>query len=187
MYPGGVFAITTVPPVGIPVNAGYGVTMSRSRPAAAPLEGAARSRLTLWLAVLVVGLSLLAMHQLSGNHTAASSHQSPTVTVTANGSRHHRAGHAVELSTDHAHLLPIAGEGFPAPHQGGCPDCAGHSAMALTCLAALILLTASLLLTRPRVGRGILQLRRQLLGALSLRNCCKPPPLSLVELSVSRT
>ena len=109
-----------------------------------------RPRLILWLAVLVVGLSLLAMHQLSGNHTAAdpaSSHESATLTTA--GSRHHAAGHRSETGADHAHLLPITGEEHPASEQGGCPDCAGHSAMALTCLAALILLAAGLLLPRP--------------------------------------
>lgn len=60
----------------------------------APLHGAVRSRLILWLAVLVVGLSLLAMHQLSGNHTAAdpTSSQEPAA-VTAAGWGHHAAGH----------------------------------------------------------------------------------------------
>ncbi len=162
--------------------------MHRSRPAAAPLEGAVRSRLTLWLAVLVVGLSLLAMHQLSGNHTAAdpaSSHQSAT--PTADGSHHHAASHPVDAGTDHAQLLSVIGEADPASEQGGCPDCAGHSAMALTCLAALILLAAGLLLPRPRAGRGIPQPRRQPLTVADLRNRCKPPPLRLVELSVSRT
>jgi hypothetical protein len=179
---------TKVPPAGIPVNAGYREDMHRSRPAAAPLHGAVRSRLILWLAVLVVGLSLLAMHQLSGNHTAAgpaSSHQS--VTVTVDGSSHHAAGHASETGADHAHLLPITGAGLPASEQGGCPDCAGHSAMALTCLAALILLAARLLLPRPGAGRGILQPRRQPLAVLSHLSRCRPRPLSLVELSVSRT
>ena len=154
----------------------------------APLHGAARSRLILWLAVLVVGLALLAMHQLSGNHTAADptfSHESAT--LTAAGSSHPAAGHRSETGADHAHLRPITGAGLPASEQGGCPDCAGHSAMALTCLAALILLTAGILMPRPRAGRGILQPRLQPLTVPSHRNRCKPPPLSLVELSVSRT
>ena len=179
---------TTVPPVGIPVNAGYREDMHRSRPAAAPYDGAARSRLILWLAVLVVGLALLAMHQLSGNLTAAdpaSSHQSATVTTA--GSDHHAAGDPSETGTSHAHLLPATGTGDPAFGQGGCPDCAGHSAMALTCLAALILLAAGLLLPRPRTGRGIRQPRQQPLAILNCRHRLKPPPLSLVELSVSRT
>lgn len=130
--------------------------MLGSRPEAAPLDGAARSRLLLWLTVLAVGLSLLAMHQLSGNHTAANSrisHQS--VTVQAGNLRHHAAGHAVEAGTDHAHLVPMADEGGPTSGDGGCPDCAGHSAMALTCLAALSLLATGLLLPPPRTGRGI--------------------------------
>ena len=162
--------------------------MHRSRPAAARLEGAVRSRLILWLAVLVVGLALLAMHQLSGNHTAAdpaSSHD--PATLTAAGSSHHAAGHPSETGADHAHLLPMADAGHPASEQGGCPGCAGHSTMALTCLAALILLTAGLLLPRPTGGRGILQPRPTPLTISTLRNRCKPPPLSLVELSVSRT
>ena len=162
--------------------------MYRSRPAAAPHAGVVRSRLILWLGVLVVGFSLLAMHQLSGNHTAAdpaSSHQSATVTTA--GSGHHAAGHASETGADHAHLLPMAGEEHPASEQGGCPGCAGHSAMALTCLAALILLAVGLLLPRPIAGRGILLPRPTPLTVLNLRNRCKPPPLSLVELSISRT
>jgi hypothetical protein len=138
--------------------------------------------------VLAVGLSLLAMHQLSGNHTAANSrisHQS--VTVQAGNLRHHAAGHAVEAGTDHAHLVPMADEGGPTSGDGGCPDCAGHSAMALTCLAALSLLATGLLLPPPRTGRGILQPRLQPLAVLSHPNHRKPPPISLVELSVSRT
>ncbi|MDN5803867.1 MAG: hypothetical protein L0H26_04650, partial [Microlunatus sp.] len=79
------------------------------------------------------------------------------------------------------------GEGLPASEQGGCPGCAGHSAMALTCLAALILLAAGLLLPRPTTGRGILLPRPKPLTVLNLPTRCKPPPLSLVELSVSRT
>lgn len=197
MYPGGVSARTTVPPVGIPVNAGYGENMHRSRPATAPLRGAARSRLILWLAVLVVGLSLLAMHQLSSNHTGANPASSDTATLTVAGSSNHAADHPSEtehrdgrqglLGADHAHLLPMAGEEHPGSEQGGCPGCAGHSAMALTCLAALILLAAGLLLPRPTGGRGILLPRPKPLPVLNLRNRCKPPPLSLVELSVSRT
>jgi len=162
--------------------------MHRSRPAPTPLGGAARSRLILWLTVLVVGLGMLAMHQLSGNHTAAdpsSSYQSSA--VTGDGSRHHAAGHGVEAWTDHAHLLPMAGDGDPTSGDGGCPDCAGHSVMTSTCLAALILLAAGLLLPGPRAGRGIVQPRLQPLAVLSHRNRCKPPPISLVELSVSRT
>ena len=170
--------------MGIPVNAGYREDMHRSRPAATPYAGAVRSRPILWLAVLVVGLSLLAMHQLSSNHTAAS-HESATVTTA--GSGHHAAGHPSETGADHAHLLPTTGEEHPASEQGGCPGCAGHSAMALTCLAALILLAAGLLLPRPSAGRGILQPRQTPLTVPKLRHHFKPPPLSLVELSVSRT
>jgi hypothetical protein len=161
--------------------------MHRSRPAAAPPTGAARPRLILWLAVLVVGLSLLAMHQLSGNHTAAdptSTHG--TANLTTAHSHHHAAGHASDTGPDHAHL-PVTAEAHPGSEQGGCPDCAGHSAMALTCLAALILLAAGLLLPSPTGGRGILQRRATPLTVPNLRSPSKPPPLSLVELSVSRT
>ena len=189
MYPGGVSVCERrYPPWVFPSTPGTVRTMHRSRPAAAPYAGAVRSRLTLWLAVLVVGLSLLAMHQLSSNHTAAdptTSHQSATLTTA--GSHHHAASHPSEAGTDHAHLLPFTGEAHPATGDGGCPDCASHSAMALTCMAALILLTAGLLLPCPKAGRGILQPRLQPLTVLSHRKRRKPPPLSLVELSVSRT
>ena len=189
MYPGGVpLWERPYPPWVFPSTPGTVRTMDRSRPAAAPYEGAVRSRLIPWLAVLVVGLSLLAMHQLSGNHTAAdpaSSHD--TAALTAAGSGHHAAGHRSEIGADHAHLQPATGPGDPASTEGGCPDCAGHSAMALTCLAVLILLATGLLLPRPRTGRGIRQPRLQPLALLSHRNRLRPPPLSLVELSVSRT
>ena len=174
--------------MGIPVNTGYREDMHRSGPAAAPLTGAARPRLILWFAVLVVGLSLLAMHQLSGNHTAAeptTTHD--TASLTTADSHHHAAGHASDPGAGHAHLLPMAAEEHPGSEQGGCPDCAGHSVMALTCLAALVLLAAGMLLPRPTRGRGILQRRLTPLTVANLRNRCKPPPLSLVELSVSRT
>lgn len=152
----------------------------------------ARQRLWLLLGVLAVALSLLAMHQLSSNHTAADppaaqvSVATDAAHLTLNPRVHadtHAAGNG---GTDHPHLTVTSGDEHPASEGGGCPGCADHSAMALTCLAALVLLLAGWLLTRPRPGRG-LWLRRQVPLLTVDRRSWVLRPRSLAELAVSRT
>ena len=152
----------------------------------------ARQRLWLLLGVLAIALSLLAMHQLSSNHTAAGppAAQESVATgdahLTLNPVMHVDTHAAGTGGTDHAHLSVASGDGHPASEDGGCPGCADHSAMALTCLAALVLLLGGWLLTRPRLGRG-LWLRRVVPLLMVDSRSWAPRPRSLAELAVSRT
>ena len=173
--------------MGIPIEAGYGVT--RRGVGAGAAAAAARSRLILWLAMLALGLSLLAMHQLSSNHTAADPASGDRVgTVTADDWSQHAAGHTGDAGPDRAHTLPaLGGTDLVSGEHDGCPGCAGHTTMALTCLAALVLLTAGLLLPRPRTGRGILRPRPNQPAVPRPRERFRPRPLSPVEMSISRT
>ena len=151
----------------------------------------ARQRLWLLLGVVAVALSLLAMHQLSSNHTAAGP-AAPGSPAAATDAAHemsvgHADSHEADIGgADHTHLTASAGDGHPASEDGGCPGCADHSAMALTCLAALVLLMGGWMLTRPLAGRG-LWLRRLVPLLVVERRSWRPRPRSLAELSVSRT
>jgi hypothetical protein len=152
-----------------------------------------RRHLWLLLAVVAIALSLLAMHQLSSNHTvagtnAATDHAAAESVADAGSGAHHlAAGHPHTHQLDghtHGQQLGVAAAD-QRMHDGDCPGCAGHQAMALTCLAALILLVVGWVLSRPAAWRGV-RLRRLTLpppAALSWT----PGSLSLVELSVSRT
>ncbi len=161
----------------------------------------ARQRLWLLLGVLAVALSVLAMHQLSSNHTAAgppaaqvpgatdSAHLTPTSGAHADPHAPDAGGPApahLTGASDHAPLPVASGDGHPASEDGGCPGCADHSAMTLTCLAALVLLLGGWMLTRPRLWRG-LWLRRVVPLLMVDRRSWAPRPRSLVELAVSRT
>lgn len=146
----------------------------------------ARQRLWLLLGVLAVALSLLAMHQLSSNHTAAgpSETHSPVATDTMHlteVSSSHGSTHAADT---HPHLSVAPGDSQSAP---GCPGCADHSAMAMTCLAALVLLIGGFMLTRPRLGRGLWLRPVLTLLVMVDRRPWAPRPRSLAELAVSRT
>ena len=91
-------------------------------------------------------------------------------------------------AADHAHVSSPVGDGHPSLEEEACPGCAGHQAMALTCLAALILLGLGWLLRGPIEWRGV-RLRRILLLAVESEPLTTwvRLPLSLTELSVSRT
>lgn len=152
----------------------------------------ARQRLWLLLGVLGVALSLLAMHQLSSNHTAAGppaaqvSVATDAAHLTLNPVAHADTHAAGAGGTEHAHLSVSSVDEHPASEDGGCPGCADHSAMALTCLAALVLLIGGWMLTRPRIGRG-LWIRRVVPLLIVDRRSWAPRPRSLAELAVSRT
>ncbi|MDN5762379.1 MAG: hypothetical protein L0H41_08700 [Microlunatus sp.] len=152
----------------------------------------ARQRLWLLLGVLAVALSLLAMHQLSSNHTAAGppaaavSVATDAAHLTLSSGAHADTPAADAGGTDHAHLTVASGDGHPASEDGGCPGCADHSAMALTCLAALVLLIGGWMLSRPRLGRG-LWFRRAVPLLMVDRRSWVPRPRSLAELAISRT
>ena len=170
---------TTVPLWGIPGKGDYAGFMSRTATAVL------RQQLLLWVGVVAVALSLLAMHQLSLNHTAAS----PRPVLESSGST------SGSVAGDHAHddqqLLP--GADHPADlavvgttSEDACPGCAQHHMMVLTCLAALILLATGWLLRGPPAGHRI--------RVTPLVHCVsttvtrwRPPPLTWIELSVSRT
>ena len=150
----------------------------------------------LWVGVVVVALSLLAMHQLSTSHTAAGA----TTPVVA--SPDPLGGHTAEdvASFDHAHssdhghgIDPLyvggagLGSGPSTPVGNECPGCGEHQAMALTCLVALISLALGWLLAGPVRWPGLLP--RQLVRGLlqDARHRWRRPSLRLVELSISRT
>lgn len=142
-----------------------------------------RARLGLLLGVVAVALSLLAMHQLSSNHTAAG----PTADAVLSLPVSHHAGHQVDAAgTHHAHLAAASADAHPASGDDVCPSCAEPSVMALTCLAALILLAVGWVLNRPAAWRGV-RLPRLLLRAVAPPETWLPWPRSLTELSISRT
>jgi hypothetical protein len=153
-----------VPRVGISVNGGYRKHKGRTTAA-----GGLRQRLQLLLGILAVALSLRAMHQLSADGTVSQL-------------RHDQMGTA---SSDHAHLVTSSWAGHPS-QATDCPGCPDHRAMALTCLAALVMMALSWVLAQPS-ERRVARLRRSLLQPRLPAVRWHPLPLSLVELSVSRT
>lgn len=141
---------------------------------------------------MAVAFSLLAMHQLSSNHTAAGSSAAPgvvggaPVAMSAVAPHLHGQDHSVDAgSADRTHVERM-GTGQPTSEDGGCPGCAGHHVMALTCVAALILLAVGWVLAGPLAWRGV-RLRRLLLLVVRPTSTRLPVPRSLTELSVSRT
>ena len=145
----------------------------------------ARQQLLWGAGVVVITLSLLIMHQLSLNHTAAD----PTadgMQVSSIGSTHLDHHDRVAIEDDHTHLLPLVADGQPAHDNGACLACNGDHAMVLTCLVALILLAVGWLLRRPAEWRGV-RLPHVVPLLLGPDQGRMPPPLTLVELSVSRT
>ena len=148
----------------------------------------ARQRLWLLLGVVAMALSVLAMHQLSSNHTAAGHLARPSPTdATRLMSAVHAKSHELEaVGGDHAQLTPSDRVGHPVSEVGGCHCCAGHSVMGLTCLAGLILLMSGWMLTPPGAGPG-LWVRRLLRVTLVKRRSWLPGPRSLALLSVCRT
>ena len=141
-----------------------------------------RRQVGLLLAVVAIALSLLAMHQLSSNHTVAGTGAPwdaaggvESVAVTGVESHH--------LADGHWH--PAATEGRSSAGSD-CPGCADHRAMVLTCLAALILLVVGWVLVQPFAWRGV-RLRRLMRPPTTTPRTWTPPTLSLAELSVSRT
>ena len=146
-----------------------------------------RQQVWLLLAVVAIALSLLAMHQLSSNHTVVSIPSSTEdiaqSAAVAGPDAHHRADAATA-----GHGQQISGTGHDDPSNGGdCPGCVGHEAMALTCLAILILVIAGWVLSRPAAWRGVRLRRRQLSPPAVAPPFWIPRSLSLLELSVSRT
>ena len=146
-------------------------------------------QLLLWAGVLAVALSLLAMHQMSGTHIAAD--PKPPTGVHLDAHSGPAVGHvhtaARSGAADHTHLQIAGSVHDPAPADDGCPGCGEHQAMAMTCLVALILLAVGWLLRGPVRWPGLLarQLTRTVLTDRSTR--WSRPPMTLMELSVSRT
>ena len=116
-------------------------------------------QLLLWAGVLAVALSLLAMHQMSGNHIAAGPMPPTGVHLDAD------SGPAGQINTtarsgtaDHTHLQIAGSVHDPAPAGDDCPGCGEHQAMAMTCLVALILL--AVVVGMGRWGGGVGRPRR---------------------------
>jgi len=158
-----------------------------------------RRQVWLLLAVVVIALSLLAMHQLSSNHTVAGTSSKIEGTAAPAGlagqiSHHpgddrliHVHAHDEHAIDGHAHGQQVRATALDhAAGDGDCPDCAHHQAMALTCLAALILFVAGWVVSRPAAWRGVL-LRRLIQKPETVAEPWRRHSLSLRELSVSRT
>lgn len=146
--------------------------------------------LLLWTGVVAVALSLLAMHQMSVNHTAAGPQPFAVSSISADrhavGPAHNHSESATINHTPAGTVRVAAVDRSLTALDDACPGCAEH-AMALTCLVALTLLAVSWLLRGPVQWPGLLarRPRRALLQAWRWR--WRPPSLNLVELSISRT
>lgn len=169
-----------------------------------------RRQVWLLLAVVVIALSLLAMHQLSSNHTVAGTNTAASEGLVVSAAlagpdAHHLTdgqaphspgldGHTHSQVADahgldghpHGQQLSVAGPDYPAD-DGDCPECAHHQAMALTCLAALILLIVGWAVSRPAAWRGVRLPRLSVTAGLAPAPPVRLRALSLSELSVSRT
>ena len=139
-----------------------------------------RQPLLLCAGIVVVAVALLGLHQLSLNHTAAGPSARSAAAAAQLG--HHDAGGEVG---DHAHLVAPAEE-HPWSAVDGCPGCAGHQVMALTCLAVLMVVAIGWALAGPVEWPG-LRLRPRLMRLLPRPPCRRSPRVNLVELSISRT
>lgn len=153
-----------------------------------PEAARGRRQLLLWAAMVVVALSLLAMHQLSGNHVAADPTPSTAAHLGAASAQGATFAHQT-WGTGHGHARPTAAAvDRSAPMDAGCHACGGgHQAMALTCLAALALLVAGWPLRGPQRRRDLISSLRVPISPSRLLRRWARPPLSLVQLSVSRT
>ena len=138
-------------------------------------------RLLLLVCVVAVALSALLLHQLSLNRTvaqptAAGKHLSATSAGKLDGHD------ATAVDDDHTQLVPLVVDHHPALDDGTCPGCSGHHVMALTCLAALILLALGWVLRRPAEWQGVRiprSLPRFLRRVSGIR---RRPAIALVEL-----
>jgi hypothetical protein len=147
--------------------------------------------LLLWTGVVAVALSLLAMHQMSVNHTAADPKPPAVSSVSADrhaaGPAHSHAESAAVAHTPAGTVQVAAGDRSLTALEDSCPGCAEHHSMALTCLVALTLLAVAWLLRVPVRWPGLLARRPMRALLQTWRSRWIPPPLSLVELSISRT
>ena len=152
--------------------------MDRSGPVAA------RQQLLLWAGIVMVALGLLAMHQLSLNHTIVNpgaSHASAALAPAHLDQHASDDGHAA----GHAHLVATLDQS-PRSGDAGCLGCGEHHAVTLTCLAMLTFVAVGWALSGP------IEWRHVRLRPLFARKLPEPPrwtplPLSLTELSISRT
>lgn len=140
---------------------------------------------------MAIGLSLLSMHQMSVNHTAAD--PTPLAVSFVSADRHdvgpthsHVQSATVTHTPAEALHVPAIDRSLTALEEA-CPDCAEHHAMALTCLVALTLLVVAWLLRGPVRWPGLLSRRPTRALPQAWRSRWRPPPLNLVELSISRT
>ena len=159
----------------------------RTMSLATPVTGR-RQQLLLLAVVVALTLSLLAMHQLSVNHTAAQPTTQTAAAIVGSPERHDHQVDQLQHSGDlpgHA-AQPVPGQQQTTGVGDGCAGCPEHHVMALTCLAALILLALGWALRPPTAWRGVL-LPRLPTAPRPLSPRWGREPLSLLELSVSRT
>jgi len=145
-------------------------------------------QLLLWAGVLVVALGLLAMHHMSRNHIAADPFAGSHAHAKSQSVGEHLTQAAAVGTVDHPQLQPTGSTSHHSDDAGEtCPGCAAHQAMSLTCLVALTLLAVSVLQRAPLGGPGLL-VRPLFRAVLGDRGTWRArPPLTLMEISVSRT
>ena len=143
--------------------------------ALASIAPALRRHLVLAVSVVVVALSVLAMHELSLEHTLA--RPGPVSQVAA----HHDHDH-IEAAGSHVEVASV-GPGT----SDACPGCGDHHVMTATCLIALILLVTGWLLRGPPLAVRQVRISRVSRHELPPALRRRPPARSWIELSVSRT
>lgn len=137
-------------------------------------------RFLLALALGVVALSVIGMHQLSLGHTFAA----PPAGVQPAGTHHREA-------SDHGRASASAGdqtlsETMITGAGDGCPGCVGHGMAFSACLLALTLLVLGWLLAPPRARHlPPRRLRRPATRPTSAGR--RVPALSLAQLATLRT
>lgn len=158
------------------------------------------------LALLVVALSVVGMHQLSLGHDfatpSAQSHQRATghdptqagsaapghnrnVAPQSNAETHSHATSLVVADSRGASATAALSSDGTSSHDAGCPGCGQHTMAFSACLLALTLLVLSWLLAPPRVRLlpPMLPVRVVAVAATVAR---RVPALSLAELSLLR-
>lgn len=173
--------------------------LSAAPPSLVPLCSACwPRRLLLTLAMGVVALSVVGMHQLSFGHALATPTAGDHQRTAAAQFGSARSTHRAVSNADEAHQKGMAGVAagsqvglsFPTPNTStgydeGCPGCSHHSMTFSSCLLALTLLVSAWGLAPPRVRLLPPRLRRPTTALALLGR--RVPPLSLAELSILRT
>lgn len=153
-----------------------------------------RQRLLLWAGLILVALSLLAMHQMSVPDLAGSENRPEAAPIGSQraDSMFHRSP-ASSMPAASGLLAPVTGghdhaaAGPAQPSGNACHGCVNHGGMAVSCLVALALLVVGWLHARPgRLLRLRIRQRPPRVPVATVLRRWQRPSWSLVELSVNR-